>query len=377
MTRATRSSRAWSPTTRASSPRARSASPATTRSSSPRFANMDAAKQAYEALVGRRDAGRLDIDGVLVANADAEGKINIVKMTDHHTRTGLPRSAPSRAWSWASSSRPRSSPRRSSSVPVAPRSGSSSNLNAEQRRARDLASRADPGSSGIIAVVKLAQVEDVKKQLPRGRREVKAAPGQRRSGSGRQGAPPRPRGQRPAPEPTRWEGRGVGRSSRRPAAQHSTTLRASPPSRRLLVLGRHVGARLAHRLDRGVERDVVLTRRRASAIRAALIALTRPIALRSMHGICTSPPTGSQVSPRWCSIPISAAFSTCAGRPAEHRRQRPRRPSSTRRRPRPGSPPRRRRSTHSPCTAIADRGRGEQEVDRRRASVAPRRRTRS
>ncbi len=53
----------------------------------------------------------------------------------------------------------------------------------------------------------------------------------------------------------------------------------------------------------------------ASASLAALMALTLPIALRSMHGICTIPPTGSQVSPRWCSIPISAAFSTCAGVP--------------------------------------------------------------
>ena len=47
------------------------------------------------------------------------------------------------------------------------------------------------------------------------------------------------------------------------------------------------------------------------AMRLALIALTEPIALRSMHGICTRPPIGSQVRPRLCSMPISAAFSTC------------------------------------------------------------------
>src|SRR5207244_3708367 len=51
------------------------------------------------------------------------------------------------------------------------------------------------------------------------------------------------------------------------------------------------------------------------AIRAALIAFTEPIALRSMQGTCTRPPTGSQVSPRLCSMPISAAFSTCSGVP--------------------------------------------------------------
>ncbi|MCY1536721.1 hypothetical protein D9M68_721900 [compost metagenome] len=49
------------------------------------------------------------------------------------------------------------------------------------------------------------------------------------------------------------------------------------------------------------------------AICAALMAFTAAMALRSMHGTCTSPPTGSQVRPRLCSRPISAAFSTCAG----------------------------------------------------------------
>ena len=38
-------------------------------------------------------------------------------------------------------------------------------------------------------------------------------------------------------------------------------------------------------------------------------------ALRSMQGTCTSPQTGSHVSPRWCSRPISAAYSICEGVP--------------------------------------------------------------
>ena len=42
------------------------------------------------------------------------------------------------------------------------------------------------------------------------------------------------------------------------------------------------------------------------------MALTDPMALRSMHGICTRPATGSQVKPRLCSMPISAAFSICS-----------------------------------------------------------------
>ena len=47
----------------------------------------------------------------------------------------------------------------------------------------------------------------------------------------------------------------------------------------------------------------------------ALMAVIEATAFRSMHGTWTSPPIGSQVSPRLCSMPISAAFSTCAGVP--------------------------------------------------------------
>ncbi|MNP54895.1 hypothetical protein D3C76_1494910 [compost metagenome] len=49
------------------------------------------------------------------------------------------------------------------------------------------------------------------------------------------------------------------------------------------------------------------------AICTALIAFTAAMALRSMHGTWTRPPTGSQVSPRLCSRAISAAFSNCGG----------------------------------------------------------------
>ena len=58
-----------------------------------------------------------------------------------------------------------------------------------------------------------------------------------------------------------------------------------------------------------------------SAIRAAVMAWTDATALRSMQGIWTSPPIGSQVSPRLCSMPISAAFSTCSGVPPRTSRE--------------------------------------------------------
>jgi len=50
---------------------------------------------------------------------------------------------------------------------------------------------------------------------------------------------------------------------------------------------------------------------------AAFTAFTAPIALRSIHGTCTSPPTGSQVRPRLCSMPISAALATCSAVPPQ------------------------------------------------------------
>ena len=53
------------------------------------FADMDAAKAAYYALVDAEAKRAIDIDGVLVANADYQGKVHIQKMTDHKTRNGF------------------------------------------------------------------------------------------------------------------------------------------------------------------------------------------------------------------------------------------------------------------------------------------------
>ena len=54
-----------------------------------RFADMDAAALAYEALRDAEAKRAIDIQGVLVVDADYQGKISIRKLTDHHTRTGL------------------------------------------------------------------------------------------------------------------------------------------------------------------------------------------------------------------------------------------------------------------------------------------------
>lgn len=83
---------------------------------------------------------------------------------------------------------------------------------------------------------------------------------------------------------------------------------ASPPSE---------VSRYAQAISRPVSRmvtitessDIFLVPDKKFDILAAFIARIAATALRSMHGICTSPPIGSQVSPRWCSMAISAAYS--------------------------------------------------------------------
>ncbi len=53
-----------------------------------RFADMDAASVAYEALRDAEAKRAIDIEGVLVVDADYQGKIKVRKLTDHHTRRG-------------------------------------------------------------------------------------------------------------------------------------------------------------------------------------------------------------------------------------------------------------------------------------------------
>jgi uncharacterized membrane protein len=138
-----------------------------------RFANEDAAKGAYTGLLEAESAGALDIEGVLVAKADAEGKIHIVKMTDHKTRNGFlagavaggvigilfpPAVLASALWMGVGGAA----------------IGKLRNLGARNKVAKDLAAVLTPGSSGIIALARLAQVEEVQKALPEAQ-EVKAA----------------------------------------------------------------------------------------------------------------------------------------------------------------------------------------------------------
>jgi uncharacterized membrane protein len=138
-----------------------------------RFANEDAAKVAYEDVLAAERSGMLDVEGVLVAQADEDGRIKLVKMTDHKTRNGFLAGAVAGAvvgvlfpptiiagalWAGVGGAA----------------IGKLRNLGARNKVANDLAAVLTPGSSGIIALARLNQVETVTKAVPEAE-EVKAA----------------------------------------------------------------------------------------------------------------------------------------------------------------------------------------------------------
>ena len=53
------------------------------------FSNTEAAMDTYRALVDAEISGALDIEGVLVVKADGHGNIEIQKVTEHSTKTGV------------------------------------------------------------------------------------------------------------------------------------------------------------------------------------------------------------------------------------------------------------------------------------------------
>jgi uncharacterized membrane protein len=138
------------------------------------FADMELATKTYHGLLEAEAAGRLDIEGVLVAKADEAGKVEIVKMTDHKTRNGFLAGAV--AGVVAGIIFP---PSILASAALMGTGGAAigkiRNVVLQGKVAQDLASVMTPGSSGIIALARLAEVEQVKAAMPDAR-EVKAAP---------------------------------------------------------------------------------------------------------------------------------------------------------------------------------------------------------
>ena len=129
------------------------------------FADMDSAKLAYGALVDAEMKRAIDIEGVLVVNADYEGKVHIQKMTDHTTRNGFvwgavggvvlgilfPPSIIASVVGWGI---------------VGAAVGKAGNLMKRGEVADELSTVITPGTSGIVALVAITAVDAVKETIP-------------------------------------------------------------------------------------------------------------------------------------------------------------------------------------------------------------------
>ena len=138
------------------------------------FADMDSAKNAYYALIDAEAKRAIDIDGVLVANADYQGKVNIQKMTDHKTRNGF-------LWGAVGGAViglifPPTILAGAVYAGVAGAAiGKARNVMMKSGVAEDLAGVITPGTSGIVALVSLTGVDAVKATIPDAK-VVKSAP---------------------------------------------------------------------------------------------------------------------------------------------------------------------------------------------------------
>jgi uncharacterized membrane protein len=138
------------------------------------FADMDSAKAAYNALVDAEINRALDIDGVLVANADYEGKIHIQKMTDHKTRNGF-------LWGAVGGAViglifPPTIIAGAVGVGIAGAAvGKAGNVLMKSDVADELAGVITPGTSGIVALVSINAVDAVEATIPDAK-VVKSAP---------------------------------------------------------------------------------------------------------------------------------------------------------------------------------------------------------
>jgi len=129
------------------------------------FADMDTAKYAYESLLDAEAQRAIDIYGVLVVNADDQGKIHIQKMTDHKTRNGF-------LWGAVGGAIiglifPPTIIAGAVGVGIAGAAiGKAGNVLMKSEVADELAAVIPPGTSGIVALVALTAVDAVEKTIP-------------------------------------------------------------------------------------------------------------------------------------------------------------------------------------------------------------------
>ncbi len=138
------------------------------------FADMDTAKAAYFALLEAEAKRAIDIDGVLVVNADYQGKIHVQKMTDHTTRNGF-------LWGAVAGVVlgvifPPSILASAATFGVAGALvGKAGNIWKRGAVADELTDVIKPGTSGIVALVEITAVDAVKATIPQAT-AVKAVP---------------------------------------------------------------------------------------------------------------------------------------------------------------------------------------------------------
>ena len=139
-----------------------------------RFADPSVAGEAYEALREAEAEKSLRIDGVLVVDAGADGKIHVRKMTDHHTKRGTLWGAVA-GGALALIFPPTIIAGAVAGGVIGAAVGKVGNVVTKGQVASELADVITPGTSGILAVLQLADVEEVKATIPEAS-EVKAVP---------------------------------------------------------------------------------------------------------------------------------------------------------------------------------------------------------
>jgi uncharacterized membrane protein len=139
-----------------------------------RFADQDAAAKVYEGLRNGEAAGRYHIDGVLVVNADDQGKVSVQQLTDHHTRKGL-------TWGVVAGvvagivfppSILASAAVLGGAGAIAGKLG---NVREKQRVEKAVADVITAGTSGVLALVELKDVDAIKAAIPEAN-EVRTIP---------------------------------------------------------------------------------------------------------------------------------------------------------------------------------------------------------
>ena len=138
------------------------------------FADMDSATVAYEALRDAEYRRAIDIEGVLVVNADFQGKIHIQKMTDHRSRNGFIWGAVAGA-ALAIIFPPTLLAGAVAGGAAGLALGKAGNLLKKGQVAAELASVITPGTSGIVALVAITAVDAVTKAIPQAK-AVKSVP---------------------------------------------------------------------------------------------------------------------------------------------------------------------------------------------------------